>query len=75
MSNKTKRNFHPKYGDKFEDEKIVGWENSRDKLKQDTIGEGHDAKLEGKEKSECPYKKGTTFYKWWQHGYRTCLPF
>ncbi len=44
---------------------IVGKENSRQKLKEETVQEG----IEANSTDECPYEEDSTFWNWWMKGF------
>lgn len=44
---------------------VVGYENSREKLKQEIVQQG----IEADSTDECPYDMNSTFYNWWMRGF------
>ena len=44
---------------------IVGYENSLEKIKQETINEGK----QSEKISDCTYSEGSTFREWWMKGF------
>jgi len=50
-----------------QNKKIVGYENSLESLKNETVEEGKDSSSI----EDCPYSKGSTFRKYWMRGFWT----